>query len=97
MHPPNIGRTACEEEQRQQRELFFRQLSMLAVAVNQCGLRPFDDSGRSVQAAPWAETLAKISASTRHAVAVNLDPASTILDTCLKIDSTLAKVRSIAA
>ena len=54
-------------------------------------------AGSPVQAALWAETLAKISATTRHAVAVNLDPASTILDTCLKIDSTLAKVRSIAA
>ena len=49
------------------------------------------------QAAAWAETLAKISATTRHAVAVNLDPASTILDTCLQIDSTLARVRSNAA
>lgn len=49
------------------------------------------------QAAPWAETLARVSASTRHAVAVNLDPASTILDTCLQIDSTLARVRSTAA
>ena len=49
------------------------------------------------QAAPWAETLARITATTRHAVAVNLDPASTILDTLLLIDSTLARVRSIAA
>lgn len=49
------------------------------------------------QAAAWAETLARISATTRHAVAVNLDPASTILDTLLEIDSTLARVRSIAA
>lgn len=50
-----------------------------------------------VQAAPWAETLAKISMTTRHAVAVNLDPAQTILDTLLKIDATLARVRKLAA
>lgn len=49
------------------------------------------------QAAEWANTLAGISATTRHAVAVNLDPASTILDTLLTIDSTLTRVRSIAA
>ena len=48
-------------------------------------------------AIPWAETLARVSATTRHAVAVNLDPASTILDTLLRLDSTLARVRSIAA
>lgn len=54
-------------------------------------------AGQPFQAAPWAETLARISATTRHAVAVNLDPASTILDTLLQIDSTLARVRSTAA
>ncbi|MEM7211541.1 MAG: DNA polymerase III subunit delta' [Pseudomonadota bacterium] len=54
-------------------------------------------AGHPAQAAPWAETLSRISATTRHAVAVNLDPASTILDTLLQIDSTLARVRSIAA
>ncbi len=44
-------------------------------------------------AVPWADVLSKISATTRHAVAVNLDPAQTILDTFLKIDATMVRIR----
>jgi DNA polymerase-3 subunit delta' len=49
------------------------------------------------QAAPWAEALATIGATTRHAVAVNLDPAQTVLNTFLELDATLGRVRAAAA
>jgi DNA polymerase-3 subunit delta' len=49
------------------------------------------------QAAPWAEALGRISASHRHALAVNLDPAQTVLDTFLELDATLGRVRAAAA
>ena len=49
------------------------------------------------QAAPWAEALGSIGATTRHAVAVNLDPAQTILNTFLELDATLGRVRAAAA
>ena len=49
------------------------------------------------QAAPWAETLAEISQTTRHALAVNLDPGQCVIDTLLRIDDTLSRVRSVAA
>ena len=49
------------------------------------------------QAAPWAEVLGSIGATTRHAVAVNLDPAQTILNTFLELDATLGRVRAVAA
>lgn len=48
------------------------------------------------QAALWAEALADINATTRHAVAVNLDPAQTVLNTFLELDSTLGHVRAAA-
>ena len=49
------------------------------------------------QASAWAETLARVSATTRHAVAVNLDPAQCVIDTFLEIDATLGRVRNVAA
>ncbi|HET7408745.1 MAG TPA: DNA polymerase III subunit delta' [Paracoccaceae bacterium] len=49
------------------------------------------------QAAPWAEALAVIGATTRHAVAVNLDPAQTVLNTFLELDATIGRVRAAAA
>ncbi len=48
------------------------------------------------QAALWAEAVARIAATTRHARAVNLDPAQTIIDTFLELDATLAKARNAA-
>ena len=49
------------------------------------------------QAALWAEALASISATTRHAVAVNLDPAQTVLNTFLGLDATLGRARAAAS
>jgi DNA polymerase III subunit delta' len=49
------------------------------------------------QAAPWAEALGRILATHRHALAVNLDPAQTVLDTLLELDATLGRVRAAAA
>lgn len=49
------------------------------------------------QAAPWAEALGRILATHRHAQAVNLDPAQTVLDTFLELDATLGRVRAAAA
>lgn len=49
------------------------------------------------QAVPWAEALATVGATTRHAVAVNLDPAQTVLNTFLELDATLGRVRAAAA
>jgi DNA polymerase-3 subunit delta' len=45
----------------------------------------------------WAETHARTAATVRHAVAVNLDPAQTILDTFLEIDATLGRIGAAAA
>ncbi|MEO1494304.1 MAG: DNA polymerase III subunit delta' [Pseudomonadota bacterium] len=45
----------------------------------------------------WADTLATISATTRHAKAVNLDPGQTIVDMFLELDSTLGRIRRAAA
>ena len=49
------------------------------------------------QGALWAEALAKISATTRHAVAVNLDPAQCVIDTFLELDATLGRANPAAA
>jgi len=49
------------------------------------------------QAAPWAEALAELSARTRHAVAVNLDPTQVVMDMFLELDAILAEVRKVAA
>jgi DNA polymerase-3 subunit delta' len=49
------------------------------------------------QAAPWADALARILAAHAHALAVNLDPAQTVLDTFLELDATLGRVRAAAA
>ncbi|MEM7746233.1 MAG: DNA polymerase III subunit delta' [Pseudomonadota bacterium] len=49
------------------------------------------------QAGPWADALAKLSERTRHATAVNLDPAQVVIDMFLELDATLAEVRSVAA
>lgn len=49
------------------------------------------------QAAPWAEALTRLSERTRHATAVNLDPAQVVIDMFLELDATLAEVRSVAA
>ena len=54
-------------------------------------------ASRPEQAAPWAEALAQLSGSTRHAMAVNLDPAQCVLDMMLAIDATLGRVRAVAA
>ncbi|MEM0943588.1 MAG: DNA polymerase III subunit delta', partial [Pseudomonadota bacterium] len=45
------------------------------------------------QALLWAEASARASARFRHAVAVNLDPAQTIIDTFLDLDDTLARAQ----
>lgn len=45
----------------------------------------------------WAEKLSHLSARTRHAVAVNLDPAQVVVDILLEIDATLAQSRTVAA
>ena len=50
-----------------------------------------------LQAAAWAECLSTISSTTRHAVAVNLDPAQCVIDTLLEVDTTLGRVRALAA
>lgn len=42
----------------------------------------------------WAETAERISATARHAVAVNLDPAQTMIDIMLDLDETLGKLRA---
>ncbi|MEM9139968.1 MAG: DNA polymerase III subunit delta' [Pseudomonadota bacterium] len=49
------------------------------------------------QAPLWAETLAAITQTTRHAVAVNLDAQQCVIDTMLKIDATLRRARALAA
>lgn len=49
------------------------------------------------QATLWAEALGMIAATTRHAIAVNLDPAQTVLNTLLELDSTLGHARMAAA
>ena len=41
--------------------------------------------------------LARILAAHAHALAVNLDPAQTVLDTFLELDATLGRVRAAAA
>ncbi|HLS19108.1 MAG TPA: DNA polymerase III subunit delta', partial [Paracoccaceae bacterium] len=48
------------------------------------------------QAPLWAETLGTIAATTRHAVAVNLDPAQTVLNTLLEIDAMIGRARMAA-
>ncbi len=45
----------------------------------------------------WAEAQATVSATTRHAKAVNLDPGQTIVDMFLELDSTLGRIRKAAA
>lgn len=45
----------------------------------------------------WADALSRISATTRHARAVNLDPGQTIVDMFLELDSTLGRIRRAAA
>lgn len=42
----------------------------------------------------WAETAERISATARHALAVNLDPAQTMIDIMLDLDETLGKARA---
>lgn len=49
------------------------------------------------QATLWAEALGTIASTTRHAVAVNLDPAQTVLNTLLEIDATIGRARAAAA
>lgn len=45
----------------------------------------------------WADTLAGLAATTRHAVSVNLDPQQCVIDMFLEIDATLGRVRAVAA
>lgn len=54
-------------------------------------------AGKPAQAVLWADALARVSASARHAVAVNLDPAQCVIDTMLELDATLDRVRALAA
>lgn len=49
------------------------------------------------QATLWAETLAKIAATARHARAVNLDPAQCVIDILLELDATVGRARTMAA
>ncbi|MBY8975014.1 DNA polymerase III subunit delta' [Rhodobacteraceae bacterium NNCM2] len=48
------------------------------------------------QACTWAEAAARTAASLRHAMAVNLDPGQTIIDTFLDLDTTLGQARRLA-
>ncbi|MEM9044063.1 MAG: DNA polymerase III subunit delta' [Pseudomonadota bacterium] len=48
------------------------------------------------QASLWAEASARIGASLRHSVAVNLDPGQTIIDTLLDLDTVLGHSRRAA-
>lgn len=48
------------------------------------------------QAPLWAEALGTIAATTRHAVAVNLDPAQTVLNTLLELDEVIGRARAVA-
>ncbi|MEM1276664.1 MAG: DNA polymerase III subunit delta' [Pseudomonadota bacterium] len=48
------------------------------------------------QAPLWADAAARTAASLRHAIAVNLDPGQTIIDTLLEIDTVLGKTRRAA-
>ena len=48
------------------------------------------------QAVFWAEAAARAAATLRHARAVNLDPAQTIIDIFLDLDATLARARGVA-
>ncbi|MEM9148209.1 MAG: DNA polymerase III subunit delta' [Pseudomonadota bacterium] len=52
-------------------------------------------SAHPAQARLWAEAAMRIGAATRHARAVNLDPAQTILDMFLDLDSTLAQALAL--
>ena len=45
----------------------------------------------------WADALSRINATTRHALAVNLDPGQCVIDTMLELDATLDRVRAVAA
>lgn len=47
-------------------------------------------SGTPLKARAWAEAAAEISSRTRHGAAVNLDPASLVLDTVFKMQDTAA-------
>lgn len=49
------------------------------------------------QATLWAEAQARISATARHAVAVNLDPAQCVIDILLELDTTVGRARAMAA
>ena len=53
-------------------------------------------AGAPAQAVHWANTLAVVSASMRHALSVNLDPAQCVIDTILELDATLDLVRAPA-
>ena len=53
-----------------------------------------DVAVRPAQARLWAEAAPRIAGAARHALAVNLDPAQTILDMFLDIDAVLARARS---
>ncbi|MEL6475945.1 MAG: DNA polymerase III subunit delta' [Pseudomonadota bacterium] len=44
----------------------------------------------------WAEMASRTAERFRHAMAVNLDPGQTIIDTCLDLDATLARRRETA-
>lgn len=48
------------------------------------------------QATLWAEALGTIASTTHHAVAVNLDPAQTVLNTLLEIDAIIGRARAVA-
>ncbi|MEM8792260.1 MAG: DNA polymerase III subunit delta' [Pseudomonadota bacterium] len=48
------------------------------------------------QAPYWADASARIGQSLRHAMAVNLDPSQTIIDTLLDLDTVLGEVRRAA-
>ncbi|PJE34691.1 DNA polymerase III subunit delta', partial [Pseudooceanicola lipolyticus] len=47
-------------------------------------------SGTPLKARAWAEAAAEISSRTRQGAAVNLDPASLVLDTVFKMQDTAA-------
>ena len=87
-------------------ELVGIALTRLALAAAGAGVAPVSDAEAEAMAALartpaqsklWAELVPRLGERTRHARAVNLDPAQVILDTFLQIDAAAAEARAHAA
>ena len=81
-------------------------LARLALAASGADLTPVSEAEAAAIAALartpaqsrlWAELVPRLAERTRHARAVNLDPAQVILDTFLQIDAAAAEARAHAA